>query len=265
MTTLAIYSNKGGVGKTATAVNLAHVASRNGFKTLICDLDPQGSATYYFRVRPKVASGAKALLRGGAKLDRSIKGTDFADLDLLPADFTYRRMDLLLNRVRKPRKRLNKILASLKRPYDLTVLDCPAALNLFAESVFQAADAILIPLVPTTLSLHSHRQLLDFYGKRNLDQSSTYVFFSMVDRRKKMHRELMEKATGAFTGVLGSTIASQSQIERMGVKRAPVAAFAPRSPAALSYFQLWEALKPHILNAKSEIRISESETNSKSK
>ena len=65
MTTLALYSNKGGVGKTATAVNLSYLAAQTGAKTLICDLDPQGSATYYFRVKPKLKSGAKGLISGG--------------------------------------------------------------------------------------------------------------------------------------------------------------------------------------------------------
>ena len=65
MPILAIYSNKGGVGKTATAVNLSYLAAQTGEQTLICDLDPQGSATYYFRVKPKLKSGAKGFIKGG--------------------------------------------------------------------------------------------------------------------------------------------------------------------------------------------------------
>ena len=84
MTTLALFSNKGGVGKTATAVNLAYLAALSGKSTLICDLDPQSSATFYFRVKPKLKRRARGFLRGGKQIDRSIKGTDYQNLDLLP-------------------------------------------------------------------------------------------------------------------------------------------------------------------------------------
>jgi chromosome partitioning protein len=68
MTTLALYSNKGGVGKTAAAVNLSYLAALSGAKTLICDLDPQSSASYYFRVKPKLKAGAKGFIRGGKQI-----------------------------------------------------------------------------------------------------------------------------------------------------------------------------------------------------
>ena len=88
MTTLALYSNKGGVGKTAAAVNLAYLAAQSGLTTLICDLDPQASTTYYFRVKAKLKPKAKGLISGQKQIDRSIKGTDYEKLDLLPADFS---------------------------------------------------------------------------------------------------------------------------------------------------------------------------------
>ena len=87
MRTIALYSNKGGVGKTAAAVNLSYLSAQAGAKTLICDIDPQSSATYYFRVKPKLKSGAKGFLKGGKKAYKSIKGTDYENLDLLPGGF----------------------------------------------------------------------------------------------------------------------------------------------------------------------------------
>ena len=94
MTILAIYSNKGGVGKTATAVNLSYLAAQAGANTLVCDLDPQASATYYFRVRPKIKAGARGFLSDDNKLAKSVKGTDYENLDLLPADFSHRKLDI---------------------------------------------------------------------------------------------------------------------------------------------------------------------------
>ena len=93
----ATYNIKGGVGKTTTAVNLAYLAAESGLRTVLWDLDPQGAASFMFRVKPRVKGGGKALILGKRSLDETIKGTDFDNLDLIPADFTYRNMDLLLD------------------------------------------------------------------------------------------------------------------------------------------------------------------------
>ena len=97
MKIVATYSIKGGVGKTAAAVNLGYEASRNGLTTLIWDLDPQGAATYSYRIKPKVKGGARAVIEGDRDLDDAIRGTDYEDLDLVPADFSFRNFDVLLD------------------------------------------------------------------------------------------------------------------------------------------------------------------------
>ena len=88
MTVLSVYNIKGGVGKTATAVNLSYLAANEDKSTLLCDLDPQSSATYYFRIKPKMKTGLKPLVKGKKSLEKNIKGTDYNCLDLLPADFS---------------------------------------------------------------------------------------------------------------------------------------------------------------------------------
>jgi cellulose biosynthesis protein BcsQ len=239
MTTLAIYSNKGGVGKTATAVNLSYLAAQAGVRTLICDLDPQSSATYYFRVKPKLKFGAKGFIRGGDQIIKSIKGTDYENLDLLPADFTLRNLDAVLGNFKRPKKRLRKILKPLKSEYDLVILDCPVTIGILAENIFNAVDFILVPLIPTTLSVRTYRQLLSFCRKNQYDTDKIYVFFSMVDRRKNMHNDLMAMMVKQFSGILRSLIPYLSQIERMGIEREPVAVSAPGSVASKAYQNLW--------------------------
>jgi cellulose biosynthesis protein BcsQ len=215
------------------------LAAQAGAKTLICDLDPQSSATYYFRVKPKLKFGAKGFIKGGAQINKSIKGTDYENLDLLPADFTLRNLDAVFGKFKRPKERLSKILKPLKSEYDLVILDCPVTISILAENIFNAVEFILVPLIPTTLSVRTYKQLLSFCRKNKYDAGKIYAFFSMVDGRKKMHKELMAMMLKEFNGVLRSLIPYLSQIERMGIEREPVAAFAPGSVASKAYQNLW--------------------------
>ena len=247
MTTLAIYSNKGGVGKTAAAVNLSYLAARTGAKTLICDLDPQSSATYYFRVKPKLKSGAKGLIKGGKQVYKSIKGTDYENLDLLPADFSLRNLEVTFNNLKGSKKRLRKILKPFKAEYDFIFLDCPVSISLLAENILNAVDYALVPLIPTTLSVRTFGQLLSFCNKHNYDAGKIYTFFSMVDRHKKMHRDIIATVSTAYSGVLQSFIPYLAQIEKMGIYRAPVAEFSPASVASRTYRNLWDKVQKNVL------------------
>ena len=239
MKTLAIYSNKGGVGKTAAAVNLAYLAAQAGANTLICDLDPQGSATYYFRVKPKLKTKAKGFVKSNKWVDRSIKGTDYENLDLLPADLTHRNLDIIFNDLKHSKHRLEVILKPLKDEYDLIILDSPSTINLLAENILNAADYVFVPLIPTTLSVRTHQQLLGFCQKQKYDAKKIYTFFSLVDRRKKLHKETMASVAAEQKRVLESMIPYASLVEQMGLEREPVAAFSPNSAAAKAYQALW--------------------------
>ena len=240
MKVLATYNIKGGVGKTATAVNLAYLAAAGGARTLVWDLDPQGAASFYFRVKPKVKGGAEAIIGGRRTLDRAIKGTDYDNLDLMPADFSYRNMDLDLDGTKKPTRRIDLLLRPLAREYDYAFLDCPPSISLVSENVFRAADALLVPLIPTTLSLRTLAQLDAFLDEQPAKQRPRILaFFSMVDQRKNLHRELIAKVRADRTDVLDTQIPATSDVERMGVHRAPLATYAPRSRSATAYRELW--------------------------
>jgi len=241
----ATYNIKGGVGKTTAAVNLAHLCAAGGHRTLLWDLDPQGAASFLFRVKPRVKGGGKALIRGRRALDDAIKGTDFDNLDLLPADFSYRTMDLLLAAAGgKPAGRIAALLRPLAADYDAAFLDCPPSISLVSENVLHAADVLLVPLIPTTLSLRTLDQLTEFVAGLDGRRPRVIAFFSMVDRRKRLHREITENLSAERPGVAGTVIPALSLVERMSVERAPVTAFAPRSRAARAYRALWSELPP---------------------
>ncbi len=246
MKILSVYNIKGGVGKTATAVNLAYLASREGARTLVWDLDPQGAASFYFRIKPKVKGGSKSLFKSKRSLDNAIKSTDFTDLDLLPADFSYRNLDLALADTKKPIKRLLKLLLLIREEYDIFFLDCPPSISLVSENVFYASDALLVPMIPTTLSLRTYDQLLHHLKKNQLSGSAFLPFFSMVDRRKRLHRETVESLQDRDPRVLKSFMPYSSQVELMGQHRQPVCSYAPRSKPAMAYEGLWEEVKQRI-------------------
>jgi chromosome partitioning protein len=241
----ATYNIKGGVGKTTAAVNLACLAAADGLRSVLWDLDPQGAASFMFRVKPRVKGGGKALIRGKRPLDDAIKGTDFDNLDLIPADFTYRTMDLLLDGSggAKPVRQLSRLLAPMAAEYDAVFLDCPPGISLVSENVLHAADVIVVPLIPTTLSVRTFCQLTDFVAEFNGRRPDVLAFFSMVDRRRRLHREITENLSSERKEVAHTVIPALSVIEQMSVERSPVTVFAPRSSAARAYRSLWAEIR----------------------
>ncbi len=232
---LATYNIKGGVGKTSAAVNLSYLAAHGGSRTLLWDLDPQGASTYLFRIKPEVAGGGRKLVRLKSDPATLIKGTDYRLLDLLPADFSYRHMDLALDHVNPAALRLAGVLDPLQQQYDYIFLDCPPSISLVSESVFRIADALLVPVIPAMLSARTFEQLSTLVlGPQVL------AFFSMVEVRKSHHRQVMARLRAVYgLAMLGAAIPAADEVERMGAERDVVAAFAPRSGAAVAYEALW--------------------------
>ncbi|MEJ1296503.1 MAG: ParA family protein [Candidatus Sedimenticola sp. (ex Thyasira tokunagai)] len=246
MRIIGVYNIKGGVGKTATAVNLAYLSALDGYRTLVWDLDPQGAASYYFRIKPRIKGGGRKMIKGKRELDDSIKGTDFEGLDLLPADFSYRNMDLILGEEKRPAKQMLKLLRPLSHEYDRIFLDCPPSISLVSENIFRAADALLVPTIPTTLSMRTYEQLVEFLDGHKLQSVKRMPFFSMVDRRKRMHLEMMEQLPQAYSEVLKTHIPYASDVERMGLYREPLGNYAMRSVAGRAYQQLWDEVKAEM-------------------
>lgn len=259
---LAIYSIKGGVGKTTAAVNLAYLSALDGARTLVWDLDPQGAATFLFRIKPRVKGGGSALVRGRSPVDPLIRGTDFDRLDLLPADLSYRHMDLHLDRTKHPTQQLHWVLAPLGDDYDCIILDCPPSLSLVSESVFEASSAVLVPMIPAPLPARTLDQLEQFLVGRADTRAERYegrhpgedrkrdpkvlAFFSMVDRRRQLHERIIEQLVRERPEVLLSEIPASTVFEQMGVRRAPVEVFAAGSRAAASYRALWREVVDRI-------------------
>jgi cellulose biosynthesis protein BcsQ len=241
---LAVWTIKGGVGKTSAAVNLAHAASSEGLRTLLWDLDPQGAASFYLRIPPGSNENVASIIKKKTSLDELIRPTEFDNLTMLPADFAYRHLDLALDAAGKPRKRLAAKLASLEDRHDLVILDCPPSVSLVSETVIQTVDAVLVPVIPSTLSMRTLHQVRSFVDELG-HGTEVLPFLSMVDRRKKMHNEL-GLACLADPAFLTVAIPSASVVEKMGLTRAPVAATLPSQPAARAFAALWREIRERL-------------------
>lgn len=243
MKIIAFHNLKGGVGKTAAASNIAALAAEQGIPTLLWDLDPQGAVSWYFGNTGNGARAPKAgrLVKGKTPIGKTIVPTGIDNLDLIPADVSFRNIDLQLEK-HGDRNTLADWLAPLGEDYALVVLDCPPSLSRLAEQVFRTADRVLVPLVPTWLSLNSWHQMKAFIGDKKLDGSRFYPFWTMADRRKTLHRQMLATPPPELKQLLPGYIPYASDVERMGEKRQPVHWFAPRSTAAHAYRLLWRSI-----------------------
>jgi len=241
---IALYHIKGGVGKTATAVNLSYLAAQEDAKTLLIDLDPQGSASFYFRVRPSKNLKSSSFLKGGKKVDKNIKGSDYEHLDILPSTLSYRKLDLHLNSLKKAKIKLTQVLQPFENEYQFIFIDSPPNITLVSENIINTADYILVPLIPTTLSMLTLEKLQQFFKNRKLKESKIIAFFSMVEKRKKLHQQIMkEVAHQNQINYLTNHIPYSADIENMGIRREPIFCYKPSSTAAKAYIMLWNELK----------------------
>lgn len=244
MKIIASYSIKGGVGKTTAAANLAWLAADEGQRVLLWDLDPQGGATWLFKVKPKVKGGSEALVGGKVTVAKAIKATDFDNLDVLPSDASYRDLDLLLDAEKKPTRALGQLLDGLSKKYDLVVLDCAPSISLVSENIVRAADLVLAPVMPSPLSVRTLDQLREFIDDTKGSSPKLLAFLSMVDRRRRLHKDLVEELPGSRKDIAQTVLPAASAVEQMGVHRAPIVQWQPRSAAARAYRELWrEVLK----------------------
>lgn len=241
MTVFALYNLKGGVGKTAAAINLAYLSAADGYKTLVWDLDPQGSSSFYLHVSANNKNESKKIFEGEIDLKDAVQGSVFENLWIIPADISARHVDTLLSDLKHSKKKLKSLINNLKE-YDVVILDCPPGISLLHDNIFNAADYILMPNIPTTLSVNSFEKVLDYFKNNELDASKLKCFFSMVDHRKNLHHEVMQQFYKDKL-FFKSYIPYLSDVEKMGMHQQPLFEYANTSYAAQCFRDLWNEVK----------------------
>ena len=229
MKVVATYSIKGGVGKTSTAVNLAYEAGRAGVRVLVWDLDPQGAATYLLRVRPKVRGGSRRLVSAKGALADHVRGTDLDAVHVVPADFSLRHLDVHLEGTHEPPGGSRRSSSPCATTTTSPSSTAPRASRSPARACSARPTPCSCPVVPATLASRTLGQLTAFLDDQ-LDAPSVAPFLSMVDRRRRLHRELVDSLGSEWPELLATAVPAAAVIERMGTERAPLGLYAPNTP-----------------------------------
>jgi chromosome partitioning protein len=241
---IAITNQKGGVGKTTTAINLGASLAANEIRVLLIDSDPQGNSTSGLGIEkhPENSTFYNALL-GGLPLENTIIKTECDGLDLVPADKNLVAANLDLVDLPDREFKLRKALEPMRDRYDYILIDCPPALDLLTLNALVAADSVLIPIQCEFFALEGISQLMDTIDK--VRESFAHplkiegILLTMFDDRTNLARQVADDLREFFSAdVLTTIIPRTIRLAEAPSYGKPILMYDPRSRGAESYIKL---------------------------
>ena len=247
---VAVVNQKGGVGKTTTAVNLTAALHDLGLKVLLCDFDPQANATSGLGINKKqVKKDAYDVVIDGVPAEAAIVSTKFGDVLPSSADLAGAGVELIT--MERPNHRLTNALSAVKDRYDLILIDCPPSLELLTLNALAAADGILVPVQCEYYALEGLSDLMNTMRmvKKRINPSLEIfgVALTMFDGRTNFSTQVAQEVRRHFPGkVFASVIPRNVRLAEAPSHGLPVTSYDRSSKGALAYKAMAEEIKKKL-------------------